>query len=404
MDVVDDLLERFRRWLDSPNVATLEGLFSPVFLAQIPPPELKQRLDHLTRELGRCTAFHVVERLANRSARIEGHFSGGYAAPGIVALDDGQPPRIQWLHFDLPTRRGDSWADIERDVRALPGAVSFCVRDLSNERQLAAVEPDRALGAGSISKLVILSALLRQIAAGQRRWDEVFRFDDADRSLPTGILQDWPAGAPLTVHSLGVLLVAMSDNSAADLLLRVLGRETVEEALAPLPERERALNRPFLSTRGIFALVAGTDAERRAYQTASLDEKRRLLAAAEARPRPEIAQLAGVWPEGLDWYLSSAGVCALLGQLRRQLVELPVARGLFELHVGGLNLGRWRFSGVKGGASPGRNALATLLEDDAGRWVATCLVHNAPPDGANLELVARLVKRAADHVRAEQGG
>lgn len=48
-----------------------------------------------------------------------------------------------------------------------------------------------------------------------------------EKSLPGGILQNWPKGAPLTLHTLAGLMISQSDNTAADTLLEILGRDVV---------------------------------------------------------------------------------------------------------------------------------------------------------------------------------
>jgi len=392
-DHLDQALRAIDATLRDLGSADLTALFTPGFLAQLPAAELRARLEHMVRELGAPVAYRVCERRSERSARVHFSFARGYSAYGTVALDEEPHPRVQWLLFELPTRDADSWADIEAAVAALPGRTSFEVRDLTSGARLAAVEPERPLGVGSVSKLCILSAVLDAVGSGARRWTDLVTLADADRSLPTGILHDWPPGSPLTLHTATVLAISISDNTAADLLLRELGRDTIEAVGGGLP-------RPFFSTRGLFALLVAPEPERAAYLAASEAERRTLLAGYEARPRPDVAQLAGLWPEGLDWYLSAADVCVVLDRVRSQIATSDVARGVFGVNTGGIRLDEWRFAGFKGGSSPGRVALAALLEDDTHRWVALCLTQNAAPETLRIEATARLVKRAADQARA----
>jgi beta-lactamase class A len=393
MDEIAHALQAVEHALRDLGTADLSTLFAPGFLAQLPAPELRARLEHMVRELGPPTGHVVCELRGPRAARVRFSFARGYSAYGTIALDEEPHPRIQWLLFDLPTRDADTWADIQAEVAALPGRTSFEVRDLTAGRRLAAVEPERAVGVGSVSKLCILSAVLDAVGSGARRWTDLVTLVDADRSLPTGIMHDWPPGAPLTLHTATVLAISISDNTAADLLLRELGPDAVERACPG--------SAPFCSTRGLFALLAAPDAERTAWLRAPEAERRTLLAELAARPRPDVAQLAGLWPEGLDWYLSAAQVCAVLDRVRGQMAESPVARGVFGVNTGGLTLTDWRFAGFKGGSSPGRVAFAVLLEDDARRWVGICLAQNATPETLRIETTARLVKRAADQARAE---
>ncbi len=398
MDAGVDHLDQALRAVDAAlrdlGAADLAALFTPGFLAQLPATELRARLEHMIRELGTPVASTVCERRSERSARIHFRFARGYSAYGTIALDEEPQPRVQWLLFDLPTRDADSWAEIEAAIAALPGRTSFEVRDLTTGARLAAVEPELPLGVGSVSKLCILSAVLDAVGSGARRWTDLVTLADGDGSLPTGILHDWSPGSPLTLHTATVLAISISDNTAADLLLRELGRDTIEAVRGG-----RDGTRPFFSTRGLFALLAAPEAERAAYLAAPEAERRVLLAGYEARPRPDVAQLAGLWPEGLDWYLSAADVCRILERVRAQIATSDVARGVFGVNTGGIRLDEWRFAGFKGGSSPGRVAMAALLEDDAHRWVAVCLAQNAAPETLRIEATARLVKRAADQAR-----
>ena len=77
---------------------------------------------------------------------------------------------------------------------------------------------------GSAFKLGVLKALKEQIAGGRHSWDEVAELTAPDLSLPSGIIQGWPMGAPLTLHSLAALMISISDNTATDVLMRVVGR------------------------------------------------------------------------------------------------------------------------------------------------------------------------------------
>jgi hypothetical protein len=400
MDDLAVVLEALRDCLRRPPGRPIEAVFAPSFLVHTPEPLLRTRLDYLLTQFGSVDEIKVCERLSERSARIRARFAQGYAAHGELAIDEEQPPRVQWLRFDLPTRESDSWRDIEAEVRDLPGQSSFEVCNLTQGTTLAAVERERPLGVGSVSKLVVFWAVLAEVNAGRRRWDDIVVLADRDRSLPTGVLQDWPAGAPLTLHTATALLVSMSDNTAADLLLRELGRERVEAGLDRLGPGAVARLRPFCSTRGMFALVAAPEAARHAYEAASEPARRALLDAAEAGPPPVLAQVSGAWPAGWDWIFSAAEVSALLALLAAELARSPEGRALLAINQGGLSLGSWPFCGFKGGSSPGRLAFAVLLETERRDWVGITLASNTTPDALRVERVAQVIKRAADQLRA----
>ena len=81
---------------------------------------------------------------------------------------------------------------------------------------------------GSAFKLAVLAALKDQVAAGALAWDDVATLEAGHISLPSGILQAWPVGSPLTIHTLASLMISVSDNTATDALIALLGRDLIE--------------------------------------------------------------------------------------------------------------------------------------------------------------------------------
>ena len=97
------------------------------------------------------------------------------------------------------------------------------------------------------------------------------------RSLPSGMLHNWPEGAPVTLHTLASLMISISDNTATDILLGLVGRENVERMMGRIGIAAPERNRPFLATREIFALKTAPEAEQRAFIEADEAGRRRLL-------------------------------------------------------------------------------------------------------------------------------
>jgi hypothetical protein len=192
--------------------------------------------------------------------------------------------------------------------------------------------------------------------------------------LPSGLVQDWPKGSPLTLHSLAALMISVSDNSAADTLLAVLGRDKVERLLPELGVRAAERNRPFLATRDAFALKLGDpgllarwNASDEAGRRALLPELERISATAldPARRGGRPAEIATV-----EWFASAADIVRTLDWLRRS--GDPAALDLLAINPGlGRSLaGEFGYFGFKGGSEPGVLNLSFLLRTRAGRWIA----------------------------------
>ena len=81
---------------------------------------------------------------------------------------------------------------------------------------------------GSTFKLATLTALRRDIEKKKRAWTDVVTLRPEVRSLPSGILRDWPDGSPLTLYALAALMISKSDNTATDALIGLLGRDAIE--------------------------------------------------------------------------------------------------------------------------------------------------------------------------------
>ena len=160
--------------------------------------------------------------------------------------------------------------------RGLSGRVGLWVE--RDGRPVLALEEDTPLAVASAFKLLVLAALREEVEAGRRAWDEVVRLEEAWKSLPSGLLQGWPEGSPLTLHTLAALMISLSDNTATDALIALLGRERLE-ALSPR-------NRPFLTTREAFGLAArGNRDLLAAFRDGDLEAKRRTL---EVRDRKSV--------------------------------------------------------------------------------------------------------------------
>ncbi|TGD44549.1 hypothetical protein EEB11_02875 [Pseudotabrizicola sediminis] len=88
------------------------------------------------------------------------------------------------------------------------------------------------------------------MTAGQRDWADVVRLDSHNTSLPSGLMQDWPVGSSVTLHTATLLMIAESDNTATDLLIDLLGRDRIAARLG-LATQDLLTTREFLRSRRV---------------------------------------------------------------------------------------------------------------------------------------------------------
>nr|WP_272918015.1 serine hydrolase [Actinomadura rayongensis] len=112
-----------------------------------------------------------------------------------------------------------------RRAEARGGVLGVVVQGASGER--ASVNADRTFTAASLIKLPVLLALLDGVEAG--RWSLDDRLPVRDRVGGAGILRDLADVADLSVRDLVSLMIVISDNTAANLLIDRIGQHTVAD-------------------------------------------------------------------------------------------------------------------------------------------------------------------------------
>ena len=284
----------------------------------------------------------------------------------------------------LPYRPSpSSWAELDRRLRAVAPAVSFQASRLTADGRclpVHGVAADTPRPIGSAFKLYVLAALADAVATGHAAWDEPLAIRDDWKSLPSGVLQNAPAGTTLTLEQYAQYMISISDNTAADHLIHRLGRERVERQLVRSGMRRPALDVPFLTTREFFQFKAAPDhpGPLQTYLRLPVTQRLRYLTDM-IDPRP-LTGLAG-WEQPraidtLEWFASPADICRVYANLARAAgtsAGAPVA-GILSLNDGGLGLDRARWPAVwfKGGSEPGVLTLTYLARTAGGaRYVVS---------------------------------
>ena len=390
-------------------VAFLKGerqpadIFAPSFLAAVPAPQLAAVTGQLRAQYG---AAQHVDRIEARSATAGTiHVATERAIIHMTMVIDPQPPHlITGLLVTGADISGDNLSAIADALDALPGRTGFAVARLGDgaPQLIGSREPELALAIGSTFKLFILAELSRQIRAGRHRWNEVVALDR--HSLPSGMLQNWPAGSPLTIHSLASLMISISDNSATDRLLSLVGRTNVERMMATIGVLAAARNRPFLSTLELFALKTAPDADQRAWFAADEAGRRRLLVSRYDHVDAQSidpALFAGA-PRRiieLEWFASASDLVRTMDWLRRNAD--PTALAILGINPGGTPSLRQDFAyvGYKGGSEPGVLNLTWLVRNRAGVWHAVTGSWNNTEAAVDEARFLGIMQRALQLVR-----
>lgn len=232
---------------------------------------------------------------------------------------------------------------------------------------------DERLALGSAFKLYVLAELSRQVEAGTLGWDTAITVRDELKSLPSGQLQDVPAGTELTALQVATPMIAISDNTAADHLIDRLGRENVEAALSAFGHGAPEINTPFLSTREFFLFkLAVSDADATSYLAGDVPAKRAFLGTLAGQAPNLSAAAEWVAPrrvESIEWFASANELCQLMAALdvRSEQPGLePIAEVLSRNPGLPIDADAFPFIGFKGGSEPGVLELTWLVHARSG--------------------------------------
>ncbi len=357
--------------------------FADSFLERVSVEQVQQLISELRNTLGALTAIAPVPQ------GYELTFEGG-VVPASIHLDN--EGKIDGLFFGVP-EVPISLDEALQAFRNFPGQASLMVLELPPEappattdtdvtppaianRVLAEFNPDQPLAVGSVFKLAVLAALQAAIADGTIAWDQVVPLDASWKSLPSGILQDWPTATPMTIQTLATLMISLSDNTATDALINLIGREQVEAWASR--------NQPFLTTREAFALKNPENSKQlEAFRKANVDQRRQRLAALDAAPLPDANLFADI-PLALDveWHFSARELCGLLAEVK----DLP----LMQVNPGVAKRQHWKTVAFKGGAEPGVVSMATALTAQDGTAYCVAAIGNNSAEAINEEAFIRL--------------
>lgn len=119
---------------------------------------------------------------------------------------------------------------LDRQVRAAiensHATVSLFAKNLDSDSTYGLRADERVRTASTI-KLAILAEAFASVERGEAKWSEEIVLHDADKVPGAGVLQELSDGVRLRLHDLVTLMIVVSDNTAANLVLDRFGSDAV---------------------------------------------------------------------------------------------------------------------------------------------------------------------------------
>jgi len=346
-----------------------KDLFAKSFLDQVPINNINSLIAQYKSNLGE------LESIKGGEGPYTLIFEKG-TAPSRVSLDS--EGKIAGLWFGNWTFKSDTLEKLVSELKDLDSSVSLYLS--KNGEELYSLNTEEKMAVGSTFKLYVLQALYDKFESDV--WDKVVWLKRKDMSLPTGILQDWPVGTPVTVKTLSNLMISQSDNTATDILIELVGRKYLEQNTNPR-------NRPFLTTVEAFNLKYGVDATtRKDYVTGNTRQKREILESFQGL-RVSASQVTASTPtliEEVEWFFSTEELASIIYDLR----------GANEIYInpGLATKSDWYRAGYKGGSEGGVLQYTHLLQKSKNSPVyVISLTANNPEKGLNTSKITEITSR-----------
>jgi beta-lactamase class A len=137
---------------------------------------------------------------------------------------------------------------VERLCASLSGhsaCVVFLLDDVAPQ-ELVSINADQNFPAASLAKLPIMIEVARQVSLGILSWDVHYPVSKQSRVFSDGVLADLSVDLKPTLRDLVHLMIAISDNTAANVLLDLVGMDAINVTMQQLGLNSTRLERHFI--------------------------------------------------------------------------------------------------------------------------------------------------------------
>jgi beta-lactamase class A len=390
--------------------------FAADFLAAVPVAVLIAGFREVSAQ-GPFTVDSYVEAPDALTAEAVLGPASGEALRLSLAVEPDPPHRIAGLFVQAAVTATPeplaSWDELDQRWSALAPAVNFLAAEVVDGEcvPVHALNSDKRLAIGSTFKLYILGELADQVRDGTVAWDEPLAIRDDWKASFSGPMSALDAGDERTLREFAEQMISVSDNTATDHLLFLLGRENVEAIQAEMGHGAPEANQPMFSTQEMFQIkLAAPEELLQEYREASVAERRRLLdteiAALTVRPEAAARWTEPILIEDFEWFASAEELCQAMATLDAWSGEpgLEPITEILSINPGvPFDPAAWEYIGFKGGSETGVLNLTWLLRHVNGRtYVMTSTLNDTeaaiddPAAIAALQAAAQLLAASAE--------
>jgi beta-lactamase class A len=166
---------------------------------------------------------------------------------------------IAWIAFvgaalaQGPAKQQVLWQKLETSIhdvdRNLDGVMGVAIEDLSNG-QTFFLQPDEVFPQASSIKIAVLAELYRQAQQGKLKLTDLYTVQQWDLVPDSDIMNGLtPSVTRLTLRDLATMMIAVSDNSATNVLIERVGMDNVNALLDSLSLPHTRLRRKMMDLK-----------------------------------------------------------------------------------------------------------------------------------------------------------
>lgn len=124
-------------------------------------------------------------------------------------------------------------AELDRIADGYSGTCTWAVTDLATDGHISRDE-DAVMPTASLIKTPVLVTLYQAVRDGRLRLDDRIAYREEHRTLGSGVLSKLSFGVEITVRDAAVLMMTISDNSATNMCIDLVGIDAVNGAMRAL--------------------------------------------------------------------------------------------------------------------------------------------------------------------------
>jgi beta-lactamase class A len=133
----------------------------------------------------------------------------------------------------MADRRQALEAQIDALTSGFSGKLALYVKDIGSGETIAR-DADEVVPTASCIKLFVLMELMRRVAAGDFTLAQKIPVLVGQQVGGSGVLKDLSAGIELPLRDVGMLMIVLSDNTATNMLVDLLGLDAVNRTIRDL--------------------------------------------------------------------------------------------------------------------------------------------------------------------------